>query len=342
MPWNGGPSGRRGTLVGWAVVAGLVAGLTALHYLTLAHYEFLHLAYRDLYFLPLFLAAFWFGLRGALLTSLVIILLYVPWLLQHEAHSDTYELSSLIQMGLFVVVSGALGWLSDQARRRREELRQARDLAAMGRAVSAVAHDMKTPLMAIGGFVRQVERTLPPDDPAVVKLEIALHQTARLEAMVRDMLSFARPLDLNLDSVELGALARDVVAVAGALADQREVRLAVETPLGEVTCPADRLRLEQALLNLVNNAVEASEPGQEVVVRAVRVGDLPALEVVDQGPGIPPAQRQEVLQPFFSTKKEGTGLGLAIVNKVVEAHGGQLEILDQTGPGTIFRLTLQP
>jgi two-component system sensor histidine kinase HydH len=138
----------------------------------------------------------------------------------------------------------------------------------------------------------------------------------------------------------LKQLLEEVVAVVKEEADNSEVGLEIVHADGLQPLNVDPMRLEQALLNLVINAVQASIRGEVVTLRAIPYNGAVAIEVSDRGPGVPAQTRSQIFDPFFTTKKEGTGLGLPIVNKIVEAHAGRLEIVDNPDRGVTFRIVL--
>jgi signal transduction histidine kinase len=320
------------------VVAGLIAVITLAHYLTQAQRDFLHLFYREVYLLPIGLAAFWFGLKGGMVSSVLVSLLYLPLVLTTPGEPAVHTAGNLVQVVLFFLVGAGLGWLRDRDQRQHDELRRAEGLAAMGRAVSSIAHDMKNPLMAIGGFVKQVRRKLDHDEASAKKLDIALNQVERLEAMVKDMLAFARPLKLETKPTDLDEMAAESLELVRQ-AKGEEVGLELSRG-GLPPQDYDRHRLQEALLNLLTNAVEASPSGAAVRLAVAREGGEAWLAVEDQGPGIPAYKRDELANPFVTTKQEGTGLGLSIATKVAEAHGGRLEIGDAPGGGARVSLVL--
>ena len=243
-------------------------------------------------------------------------------------------------MALFLGVSLVVGWLRRREQHFLAEAQAAASLAAVGKAVASVAHDMKTPLMAIGGFSAQVRRKLPADSSDAHKLQVVVEQTARLEAMVKEMLDFSRPLELHAHPVDLPQLIEQTLEVASPLAEEHQVRLSAEVAPDLPQMRMDPERLQQALINLVGNAAQASPPGGEVCLGVhPREGEL-VLAVSDQGPGVPPAEREAILTPFYTTKKGGTGLGLAVVSKIAQAHGGQVEVDDNHPGGALFRLCL--
>lgn len=324
-----------------AIVAGLLAGITVLHYSHKFDQMLRQIVIRDLYLIPMMLGAFWFGLRGGLAVGLALLLVLLPMAIMESERNPRWLVVDALEFAIYLAVGGALGWLRDRERDQQQRMREAESLAAMGRAVSAVAHDMRTPLMTIGGFTAQLRRRMGDEDPAARKLDIVVSQTRRLEHMVQEMLDFARPLDLHPAAVNPALLLDECLAMAEPLASRAQVGLELR---GQGLPPSLRLdgeRVQQALLNLITNAVQASPPGSRVTVAMTRVrpGEV-RLEVADQGAGIPYEQRPMVLQPFFTTKREGNGLGLAIVRKIVEAHGGRLELRDNQPRGMVFSLVL--
>jgi two-component system, NtrC family, sensor histidine kinase HydH len=240
---------------------------------------------------------------------------------------------------LFVIVGILLGFLVEKERAKHRALIDAERLASVGRTVSEIAHDMKTPLMAIGGFTNQVLRSLSPDDPKYRKLEIAVRQTARLEGLVRELLDFGRPLELNRSKFDFNELVRDALEVSRPLADQTTVNLKAELNASGPELMLDGPRVTQVLLNLISNAIQASRSGGEVRVQTKNGQRAVFLEVSDNGCGINAENKARIFQPFFSTKKEGTGLGLAISKKIIDAHGGKIGFYQNSPRGTTFKVS---
>lgn len=297
---------------------------------------------RDLFLAPMLLGAYWFRLRGALAMGALTTVVLTPMIISNFQRDPHWLLVDALEIGLLFLVGLALGLLRNREMRQLRQIRQAESLAAMGRAVSALAHDMKTPLMAIGGFASQVRRHLAPQDPDARKLDIVIGQTRRLEMMVREMLDFARPVRLNPAPTDPAALVEESLLLAEPLAAKGLVRLRCQCTPSLPPLLLDRDHLQRALLNLLSNAVQASPLGSEVLVSLSRADSRPELrlEVWDQGGGIPPELRPQVMSPFFTTKRGGTGLGLAIARKIAEAHGGRLEMRDNQPRGMVFSLVL--
>jgi signal transduction histidine kinase len=322
------------------VVVTLVVVISWLHFRLGPDQAVAHVFLQDLYFLPILLTGFWWGPWMGLLVAVVVCLLYLPYVLLVHQLTPALATSSATQMLLFLVVGLLVGWLRRREQRYQGEAQRAENLAAVGRAVASVAHDMKTPLMAIGGFSAQVKRKLPPEDPDAHKLQVVIDQTARLECMVKEMLDFSRPLDLHPQAVELDLLVAETLEVAQPLAAAMGAKLTTDLEQGMPPVETDPGRLQQALINLLTNAAQASPESGEVELRVWRQGDEVVLAVADQGPGVPPKEREAIFTPFFTTKKDGTGLGLAVTNKIAQALGGRVEVGDNHPAGALFKLYL--
>ncbi len=317
-----------------------VALISVCYYLTEPRHVYYHTFFRDLYFLPLILSAFWFGLKGAVLTAGIITVVYLPFVVLNWQGFSQLDFSRILEVLLFNAVAFVLGYVSSREKAHQKALRESENLASMGKALSAVAHDMKSPLTAIGGFTRTVYRRLDPENESRDKLATVIKETDRLEMMLKDMLDFSRPLRLELSRGDLNKILQQSLAIVEFQARERDI--ALETNLS-VTLPhieVDALRIEQVLINLLVNAVQASPQGEKVLIRTYQNGDRICLEIVDRGPGIPDQDRGKIFSPFFTTKREGTGLGLPIALKILTAHKGKIEVLEAGEKGATFRMSL--
>jgi len=322
-----------------ATIIALIASILTLHYFTI-HSEMLrHAFYRILFYLPLVLGSFWFGLRGAVSVSAAVIICYFPFAV-YRWGSPSYDFHILLEGGLYIFIAVVLGYLSEREKREQAARLEAERLAGIGRAVSEIAHDMKSPLMAIGGFASQVSRKLEPDEPNRKKLELVVRETARLESLVKEMLDFGRPLEMHTSMERLNSLADECVEVSRPIAGQKEVEIRTDFDAELPSQALDRDRIKQVIMNLITNALEASPPGKTVWICTRKENDEAVLELSDGGCGIREEDREKVFEPFFSTKKEGTGLGLPIVKKIVEAHGGSISLRSNPDGGVTFSVRL--
>jgi len=249
---------------------------------------------------------------------------------------EDYDQSDVRQLTL--LMDGI--WKLIQREKALKRLRESESLAAMGRALSCVAHDIKTPLIAIGGFTSIVHKHLDPANPDREKLGIVLKETERLEAMVKDMLDFSKPLKLQKTREDISRILTETVEVVAKIAEQRNVNFKANLSHHIDPVSVDVARFKQVLINLLVNAVQASPSGQTVTIETHSRGRDLAIDVIDCGCGISLDQRPEIFSPFFTTKKEGTGLGLPIVQKIIDAHNGSVEVLDNPEGGVTFRVVL--
>jgi two-component system sensor histidine kinase HydH len=321
-------------------VAVLVVLITSLHYATGQGRLYYHLFYRDLYYLPLIMAGLWFGLRGALFTSFSITVLFLPFMVVTWQHVPLLDFDRVLEILLLNAVAVVLGVIRDRERASQEEVAASRNLAAIGKAVAGVAHDIKTPLTAIGGFTRLVYGRLPETDPNREKLEIAIREADRLETLVREMLDSSRPLQLNVSRVDAKDIVNSLLLLVDREVTARGVRIETKFESRPAFLDCDENRLREALLNLLINAIQATPRGGKVGIAVRRDGASMFVDVIDEGPGISEGIRENIFVPFFTTKNDGTGLGLAIVSKIIQAHNGTVDLIENAGNGMTFRVVL--
>ncbi len=228
--------------------------------------------------------------------------------------------------------------------RQRRDLERSNRLAAWAEMARQVAHEVKNPLTPIQLSAEHLRRVYhDPDVDFARALESCtqtiLKQVANLRGIVTEFSSFARPPATVLEPVDPADLVADVLRpYEGALPP--DVRLRLDVPAGLPAVQADRRLLHRALVNLVENALQAVGERGEVVVHARRAEARVEIQVRDSGPGISPELRDRVFEPFFSTKTTGSGLGLALVKKIAEDHGGGVSLEGAPGDGTCARLWL--
>jgi signal transduction histidine kinase len=218
-------------------------------------------------------------------------------------------------------------------------------MAYVGTLASGLAHEIRNPLNSLNLNMQMLDEDLPQDAQGGRRLlAITRSEIHRLDGLVTDFLSYARPRPLELDSCAALHLLEHTAAVIAAEAEERGVRLQVIDRSGGAKVQVDRSQIHQALLNLVRNAFAAMESGERAPRLTLTVDKVGAsrlvLEVADNGAGMSPEQQRRVFDVFFSTRKGGTGLGLAIVRRIVQAHQGEIEVESRVGEGTRMRLIL--
>lgn len=257
-----------------------------------------------------------------------------------ERHVD-WRLSGLGEGDNFRVYASGLDVTDLHDLQRRTRL--AEKLAAVGTVSAGLAHEIRNPLNAANLQLQLLERRLhklSEDEALNNPLQTVRQEISRLGNLVTDFLTFARPQALNFAKLDLHALLQQVLGLVGPVASERGVKLELQ---GEETwVEGDRARLEQVLLNLVRNALDAvaGQPNARVDVRVGRDGAGGRIVVSDNGPGVDPEIAARIFEPFFTTKEMGTGLGMAIAHKIVELHGGEITL--EAAEGAAFELTLPP
>jgi hypothetical protein len=228
----------------------------------------------------------------------------------------------------------------EREQRVREQLVHSERLAAIGELAAKIAHDLRSPLVTIGGYARQLQRN--PSEPQRVQrnVQIIVDEVEKLERQLRDLLDFATPkppkmqrLNLNELIVRLAEIHRPSMEAAG-------VQLVIDLPPSPLFVLADEVQIERVLVNLWRNAVEAMPDGGTLSVHVWNESEFVKISVRDTGIGIVPDELPHIFKPFYTTKSTGSGLGLAICKKIIDEHGGQIEVISSVGEGTNFIITL--
>ncbi|MDX2092494.1 MAG: HAMP domain-containing sensor histidine kinase [Kofleriaceae bacterium] len=216
-----------------------------------------------------------------------------------------------------------------------EAIAQLRRLQSVG---AKVAHELKNPLASIKGLCQLVART-PESERTQERLAVVASEISRMETILAEYLSFSRPLeDLKPETLNLSALARDVIGIIAGRADQAGVTLELDGP--ETSVQGDPRRLKEALINLVSNAVEATPNGGRVQLRVRADASHVTLEVKDTGRGISSEDLERLGTSFFTTRPNGTGLGVVLAQTVITQHGGSLAYQSALGQGTTATIQL--
>jgi signal transduction histidine kinase len=230
--------------------------------------------------------------------------------------------------------------------RLQNQVRQADRLASIGTLASGMAHEIKNPLTALKTFTqllpkRYHDAEFRQDFSSLVGSEIA-----RIERIVNELLAFARPAPLMIEPVNMHEIANAAVRLVGPQASRLNVSVRANLRAPRDTIAADKDRLQQVLLNLLLNALQASRPGDsvelgtELLESETVVEQFIRVDVRDTGSGIAKETLPHIFDPFFTTKSEGTGLGLSVSYNIIAEHGGRLEVQSEVGKGTCFSIYL--
>ncbi|MCA1829403.1 MAG: PAS domain S-box protein [Myxococcales bacterium] len=223
-------------------------------------------------------------------------------------------------------------------RQMEEAVRRQDRLAVVGGMAAGLAHEIRNPLASMCGSIEILGGSPRLDDQERKLMRVVLSEAERLESLVRDFLSFARPASPALEALDGAKAVAETVDLFRQQAAGRGIDVQAKTE--GVLVKADARQFRQVLWNLLGNAADATQSGGRVQVRLARHNDQALLEVSDSGEGIQADDLTRIFDPFFTTKERGTGLGLAIVHRIVEAHGGELSVRSNPGRGSTFRVAL--
>lgn len=235
------------------------------------------------------------------------------------------------------------------ARERQAELAHVHRLNTMGEMASGLAHELNQPLAAVVNYAKGAVRRLRQGavDPGelLAVLEQAAAQAERAAAIVRRVRAFIRKEAPRQAALDCNKIVRETVSLMTADAERAGVRLVLDLAKPSPRVRADAVQIEQVIVNLVRNAIEAmtdsTSPVRDVTVRTLTAaGHAVEIAVEDTGPGLPAGAPERLFTPFFTTKADGLGLGLSISQSIVEAHGGRLTATARPGGGTVFRFAL--
>ncbi|MEE9382275.1 MAG: ATP-binding protein [Nannocystaceae bacterium] len=249
--------------------------------------------------------------------------------------------SSVLRLedGTTRVYASGIDVTDTRALERRTRLNE--KLAAVGTLAAGLAHEIRNPLNGAHLQLRLLERRLTKAggaDQLFEPIHVVHGEISRLSHLVDDFLRFARPTEINVTDVDLSAIVRRVVALEAPRAERAGAGLAMELRGGSVHIQGDEEKLQQVLLNLVRNAIEAVSGEGQISVSVHGEGESVHVTVRDNGVGIATENISRIFEPFFSTKPNGTGLGMAICHSLISVHGGEIQV--RCDAGTVVEIVL--
>jgi two-component system sensor histidine kinase HydH len=346
-----------------AILSAAIVATSLLHYLTPLHLHYLHDIYQRFYYLPIILAALWFGLRGGLGCAIVVSIAYAPHILFQWGGHMVMEMEKYLEIVLYNIVGCLTGLLSQRERERsvelqktaagledsyrklqrqseqiiaiEEQLRRSEKLSTLGEMAAVLAHEIRNPLGSIRGTAEILKDDYKPGDPKHEFIEIQIKETERLNRVVEEFLRMARPQQKSeMERTLLGAELATIVTLTAADAREREVVLKLTQTDKDLAVRGDGEKLRQAFLNIVINALQSTPAGGKVAIDARRTGSMCEIRCSDSGAGMDGETLGRIFDPFFTTKPDGTGLGLPITKKIIEGHGGTIAVESRVGKGT--------
>ncbi|MBW2622625.1 MAG: PAS domain S-box protein, partial [Deltaproteobacteria bacterium] len=221
-----------------------------------------------------------------------------------------------------------------------EQFRRAEQLAALGQVVAEISHEIKNPLMMIGGFARQLLKHEKKEENHK-KLTIIHEEVGRLEELVRELNALYLPRQLNLEQVDINGLLQETHTLSGETCRKKGLEVIKNFETETLMVTADRGKLKQVFLNLMKNGIEALDEGGKLTIETRLADNTAEIIIADDGPGIAKENMEKVLTPFFTTKRRGSGLGLPLSKRIIQDHqGGSFSISSLDGEGTRIKITL--
>jgi len=238
--------------------------------------------------------------------------------------------------------------LYELLRENQNYLLQHERLVDMGKLATTVAHEIKTPLVAIGGFARRALKALEePERQPRHELSVIIREVQRLERITAEILDYSKEIHLNLEPIDLRMTLEDAMEVVETRVAQANIQIERRYAEGPCEVLADPRRIKQVMLNLLENAIDAmsqadneKSPGGRLTVSTRMGPEYAEVELADTGPGIPHDLFDRVFTPFFTTKATGSGLGLSVSRRIVADHGGRIRLEIGDGGGTCFIIEL--
>lgn len=229
---------------------------------------------------------------------------------------------------------------AEELKKTQEKVIQSERMLCLARLSQGVAHEVRNPVMSIGGFAVRIKQKLSPEDSAYKYAEIIIKETARLEKMVRDIEAYTRMREPKFGEVSLEELIKSALEEWRQDGRHAVVNVHLDLPSRAVTFPGDEGLLVLVLRNLFQNAGEAMADGGALSITAYPEGREIVMKVADTGRGIPPEKLSQIFDPFFTSRTQGSGLGLTAVHRIVSEHNGAINVSSTPGEGTEFQIRL--
>lgn len=341
------------------VIVAAVLGTGILQLVTPFEFTYWHDLLPRLYYLPIIAAALQYGFRGGLATALLAAAAFTPYIvLSNRWDRHLYE---SVEIASFIAVATLTGVLTDRERRQKAELhessqklasvyaklqtnfegmKRAERLSAIGQLSAGLAHEIRNPLASIAGAASILQRTGPSDSRYERCLTIITYECERLNRLLTNFLNFAGPRSPVFQRVNIHRTIDNVMNLADHAMERSNIAVRKHMSPNPLNLDCDPEQLEQVLLNLVINALQASPPGSDVVVSAEEIDNKVAIRVMDHGSGVQPEHIDRLFDPFFTTKETGTGLGLPVAHQIVGQMGGELIATSNPDGGMTFAVIL--
>jgi signal transduction histidine kinase len=347
----------------------VVAILTTVHY-TNYHYEMnYHILLQFAYYLPVIYAAMRFGPAGGILSGLIITLLILPFMTHFHAMNPSAIYTQWVEIGLINVIGWLTGFLTEQERsakrkyqraltvqkelveklkqegqereRLEGEIRQTERLTALGHMSAGLAHEIRNPLGIMKVSIQMLAQEKGDDGVVSEYCRVLLEECERLNRLVSEFLTFARPKVPVRERIALGKLLDEGVSLIQPALRQNHIELEqARNRIDEQEVEVDPDQMKQVILNILLNAIDAQGEGGVIHLEGVQQAGFVGFAVSDEGPGISPDAMPYIYDPFFTMKEKGTGLGLSVVHRILDQHGGKITTANRSERGVRVEILL--
>ena len=332
-------------------LAAITALTVAIHYgfvfqPLFGHVHWLHVLHGRFCYIPIVIAASWFGLRGGIYSATAISALVLPYIFGQDFET-TDTVAELVEIVFYYFIGALIGLLVDReflARKSQQDaelnVERSQKLSLVGQIAAGVAHEIKNPLASIKGAADILVENSTSDVDRNEFGEILQNEVRRIDSTVSEFLDFARPKKTSLERTDLTRVINSCVRQIATQAQQTGVQIDTKID-NDIIVIGDAEKLHQMALNLILNSIKASKKSGTIRVSLIRAGARWAeLTVVDEGIGMKAETLNHAFEPFYSTSPDGTGLGLAVVKSIVESHQGKIELLSEIDHGTKARVSI--
>ena len=347
----------------------VVAILTAIHY-TSYHYEMnFHILLQFGYYLPVIYAAMRFGPAGGIVSGLVITLLILPFMTNFPAMTPSAMYTQWVEVGLINIIGWLTGFLTEEERKakrkyklaltvqkelveklKREgqererlecEIRQTERVTALGHMSAGLAHEIRNPLGIMKVSIQMLAQEKGDDGVVSEYCRVLLEECERLNRLVSEFLSFARPKEPVRGRITLGKLLDEGVTLIQPALRQSHIQLdQARDPIDDQEVEVDPDQIKQVFLNILLNAIDAQGEGGVIHLEGVQQDGFVGFAISDEGPGISPDALPYIYDPFFTLKEKGTGLGLSVVHRILDQHGGRISTVNRRERGVRVEILL--
>lgn len=354
---------RPGDFLRYFSILALILVVSIFHYETSTEHRYLHEIYQRAYYIPILMAAYWYGPLRGVLAAFFASALYIGHIQSDWTLFPVYSFNQYAEIFLYHALALVTGFLAKKDRQHRvslektsqelsaayqklrntfKQLQKADRLAALGQLSAGIAHEIRNPLGSIKGSMDILETEIPPGHKKYEFVAIIREEVARLNSMVDSFLKFARPPKPRLQPASINDLVETTLVLFRKRAQEGriEIRKELAADLPSVDLDPDQIR--QVLLNIFLNSSDSMPDGGILTIRT-RAGSperTVSIDISDSGAGIGDEELDHIFDPFFTTKAQGTGLGLSISYQLIQNHGGTVTARKNKDKGLTFHIEL--